>query len=479
MSGSTESSGDFHDRRIASWLALLTFATYAYFFAGGGWNQNAQFDLTRAIVERHTFAIDAYAGNTGDVSYANGHVYANKAPALSWIAALPYAALHAVESDPDAALTFNVYLCTLLCVALPGALIPAMLFTYARRRGVERGWAAFVAAVVALGTQLLPYATIFMTAVPCATLLLYALIGERRALAGFAAGLATAMNYLCAPAVLLFAFSRDGWKRFAAGAVIPLAAIAIYQRVCFGGFFTTSVAKTDPRFLTHGAPLGVLEMPSLDVLYYVTLSPYRGHFFFAPILLMAIVGLLRWPERRAQLAVAALSVVFIGFNVSFNGWTGGYGIGGRYLVPLIPLWGLALLYARPRALVGALAAISFAINFAAAAVDPQVSATIPRPLTQYLLPLLIRGRISPRVPLMPPWSADTFTGHTSVNRMTLDEPIVFRVHPPGSLQSEWASFNLGEPSFGAGDARSLIPIVLLLALGAAAIGWQVRRAPPS
>ena len=35
-----------------------------YFFAGGGWNQNSQFDLTRAIVERHTFAIDAYAGNT-------------------------------------------------------------------------------------------------------------------------------------------------------------------------------------------------------------------------------------------------------------------------------------------------------------------------------------------------------------------------------------------------------------------------------
>src|SRR5713226_8927523 len=86
------------DRRISIWLALLTFATYAYFFAGGGWNQNAQFDLTRAIVERHTFAIDAYAGNTGDVSFANGHIYANKAPALAWLAAIPYAALHAAGS---------------------------------------------------------------------------------------------------------------------------------------------------------------------------------------------------------------------------------------------------------------------------------------------------------------------------------------------------------------------------------------------
>src|SRR5216684_2658014 len=68
------------DRRVAEWLFLLTFVTCAYFFAGGGWNQNSQFDLTRAIVERHTFAIDAYAANSGDVAFARGHVYSNKSP---------------------------------------------------------------------------------------------------------------------------------------------------------------------------------------------------------------------------------------------------------------------------------------------------------------------------------------------------------------------------------------------------------------
>ncbi len=65
----------------------------------------------------------------------------------------------------------------------------------------------------------------------------------------------------------------------------------------------------------------------------------------------------------------------------------------------------------------------------------------------------------------PPWSAATFTGHTSVNRFTHDEPVVFFRHPPGSLSAEWASFNLGEPFFGAGDARSLIPIAAILAIG--------------
>src|ERR1700719_2247890 len=103
------------DRRLAIWLSLLTFVTYAYFQAGGGWNQNSQFDLTRAIVEHHTFSIDGYA-NTGDVSIVGRHVYSNKSPALSWFAAIPYAILYASERgagiDPTAieAIEFNVYI---------------------------------------------------------------------------------------------------------------------------------------------------------------------------------------------------------------------------------------------------------------------------------------------------------------------------------------------------------------------------------
>src|SRR5437763_14091751 len=99
---STPNVASLRDHRVAEWLFILTFVTCGYFFAGGGWNQNSQFDLTRAIVERHTFAIDSLARNTGDVAIANGHVYSNKSPAISWIAAIPYAALHAFESARDA-----------------------------------------------------------------------------------------------------------------------------------------------------------------------------------------------------------------------------------------------------------------------------------------------------------------------------------------------------------------------------------------
>jgi hypothetical protein len=483
------------DRRIADWLALLTFAVYAYFYAGGGWNQNAQFDLTRAIVERHTFAIDELARNTGDVSRYGGHVYSNKAPGLSWIGAVPYALIYAVESRAGIsggathALTLNNYLCTLLCVIPFAAAVPALLYGAGRRRGYPASWSALVALSVAFATLMFPYASYFIVHAPSGGLLLMALVARRRWLGGVAAGLAAAMNYLCGPAVLLFALvrgRRQVWP-FLLGAAPALILLALYQRICFGAFTTTSIGHMDERFVAKGAAFGILGRPSLEALYGITFSPYRGLFFFAPVLLMALVGAVLWwreptdasrESRYELLAIVAVSAVFFAFNVSFNGWEGGFAVGARYLVPLIPLWGLALLRCRrgwQQGLFGVVAALSLVINFAAVAVDPQPSGTIPRPLTQYLLPLLIRGQFSSSVPITPPWSAATFTGHTSVNRVAHDEPAAFYFHPPGSPAAEWASFNLGEAFFGPGDARSLIPVLLLLFGGATVILLAARR----
>jgi len=213
------------DRRIAEWLFLLTFAAAAYFYGGAGWSQNATFDVTRAIVERHTFAIDAYAANTGDRAFANGHVYANKAPALAVLAAIPYAPLHAILGTPQNAIALAVasYLYTLLTVGIFAALIPALLYLHARRNGVDSLWAATVAITIAFATELLPYSTVMMFTLPSGALMLIAYTSRRPEAGGFAAGLATAMNYLCAPAILFFSFRR-GW-RFIAGAAPPLIAL--------------------------------------------------------------------------------------------------------------------------------------------------------------------------------------------------------------------------------------------------------------
>ncbi len=333
--------------------------------------------------------------------------------------------------------------------------------------------------------------------------MLLAVTTDRRPLAGSAAGLATAMNYLCAPLVILGLFAvdrRPNSKRgltsalaYVLGALPPLVALLAYNKICFGSFMTISIAEEDARFLQPGAVMGVFHRPSLEAFYGITVSPYRGFFYFSPVLIMALGGAVIWlrsildkradgdadrdPASATTLAIIViLSAVFFGFNVMFNGWEGGFGIGGRYLVPLIPLWGLAMLYCRSwlRPALVVLAVLSFAINFAATAVDPQPSATIPRPLTQYILPLLFTGRFGADVPITAPWSSRTFTGHTSVNRLAHDEAVVFSRHPPGSAVSEWSSFNLGEAYFGAGDPRSLIPVSLILVAGTAVIVRKAR-----
>jgi hypothetical protein len=476
------------DRQIAVRLSLLTFFVYAWFYAGAGWNQNSQFDLTRAIVERTTFAIDSYQGNTGDISRHDDHVYSNKSPGLSVVAAVPYAVLYAIERhygvdvNDAMVLGFNCYLCTVVTVGLFGAWIPALIYLAARRRGASPPWSVAVALTMALATQLLPYGTLFMLHVPSAALMLYARAGRRDAAAGFCAGAATVMNYLCAPAIIASVFlrGRRGGPVFAIAALPPLLFLAIYQHLCFGSLSTISIAKEDPRFLTHGAALGVFGKPSMEALYGITFSPYRGLFYFAPVLLMAIIGLvasLTQPGRLGEVAaIVFVSAVFFAFNVSFNGWEGGFGIGARYLVPIIPLLGILIngLRGWTRLIFAPLAVLSLLINFAATAVDPQPSGTIPRPLTQYILPLLVNGHFSPSVPITPPWSAATFTGHTSVNRMAHDEAIVFSRHAPGSAVSEWSSFNLGEAFFGPGDARSLAPIAMVVVFAAAVIFAKAR-----
>src|SRR5439155_26356643 len=142
-------------------------------------------------------------------------------------------------------------------------------------------------------------------------------------------------------------------------------------------------------------------LPSLDAIYGISVSSDRVLFHFAPVLVMAIAGAILWfrDREKGALEIVLIFVIFFVINSSFNGWEGGFGIGARYLVPAIPLLALLMLRCRGwlRPMLVALAVISFAINFAAAAVDPQPSGSIPRPLTQYIFPLLIHGRFSPSV----------------------------------------------------------------------------------
>lgn len=454
------------DRRIAWGLFVVTFVAYASFFNGAGWNANANFDLTRAIVEDGTFFIDRFAQNTGDVSYRGNHVYSNKVPGLSFLAVPPYALIHLLGIENP---TIKLWLVTVLVCGVTGALIPVLVFVYGRRNGISRVAALTVALVIAFGTYVFGYSTIFFAHVPCAAMLLLAFVwlDERSLLAGMAAGIAGTMFYFAIPAVAVLAVlaAARSIRRaalFVAGGIPFAVLLAWYQRVCFGSPWQTSL-ELSPEFTGAGLALGVLGMPRIGVIYQLLFGEFRGLLPISPVLIFAIAGAVVMIRRRVLLrelaALAVMIAIFILANSSFNHWHGGSGIGPRYILPIVPLLAVPMLFAahlaRPLWIV--LGAVSIAINFLAAAVDPTPGGTFRQPLRQYIVPVFLTGRAPEGYP--------TDGSHVAVNPQTPEERCAFCTYPFLHPRTLWASFNAGEWILPRGSAVSVLPIALWMVGG--------------
>lgn len=453
------------DRRIALALFVLAAVAFGWFFGGEGWNQNAQFDLTRAIVERHTLYIDGYDGNTKDISYgAGGHRYINKVPGVSFLAAVPYALLFRTNAAPRT----KEWLCTAATSGVCGALIGVVLYLHGRRRyGAAPRDALAVSLAILFGTIVFAYSTMLFVHVPTALFLLLAvvLLDEHPLAAGAAAGMATLCFDVCAVAVLLLlllAPSRRAAARLLAGGVPFAMILGLYQWACFGSPFRPPLAAS-PRFTQHGLLFGVLRLPSNEALFDITFSPFRGLFFVSPFLLFAFVGF-RHLTRREGIGAGGIVAIFFIVIAGFNGWHGGWAFGPRYLLPIIPLLGIPMLAAAgaasraARVVWIAAALVSVAINFLATAVDPMPPPTVRDPLFAYIVPAFVRGELPEETRFDLPW---------------------FRERNPQHVANAGESGNAGELLFGKGTRASVVPIALWLLGGSAALFAATRARAPS
>ena len=359
----------------SAWLlGTVSFLSFLYFYEGGGWNQNSRFDLLRAIIERHTLQIDAYADNTQDKAHFRGHYYSDKAPGLVFLA-VPFAVaaragMNAVGVDPNSARGEFVlsYLVTAWAVALPTALAVVCLFFLALRFGCSSTVAAFAAMVMSLGTPMWAYASLFWAHALVGACLLLALAAglklrdtsSRRAdfwwalALGLAAGWATVTEYPALPAsglLALFAVSQVWTRgsaarwRVAAGVGIGTAACALvlltYLHAAFGSF-RPSYSYYDPNsfsFMQQRGYMG-LTYPHPDRLLKLLFGCARGLFFASPVMLAAPVGLWGlWKKQRSGAAVVAASIAlyYFLFNASFYWWKAGLTFGPRYAGAAIPI----------------------------------------------------------------------------------------------------------------------------------------------
>ena len=472
-------------------LFAIALASYAFFYQAGGWNQNARFDLTRALVERGSARIDAYAYNTGDraclgpdgrcvVARAGvDHYYSDKAPGVSWLALPVYALAWSLRDGAadEAFLATSSWLATVFAIGLPSALGVVALWALLGALALPERPRAALCLAYAFGTLAFPYATLLYGHQLAASLALcaFALLARGRddaegpapkvsLAAGLCLGGAVAVEYpaaLFAGALLVYAATRPWRDRrralltLAAGGALPILALAAYHAAHFGGPFTTAYAFSTQPHRGAGAFMG-MGWPRPEALWGLSFSPHRGLFFSAPWLLLALPGwALLWRRARAETAVCV--VVAAGFawlNVSLLDWEGGWAPGPRYLVPSLPCYAVGaagLFLAWPqrgrRALwlvFAATALVSVLLMLTATSVKPEVAERIARPHADFLLPRFMAGELA-------------------LSTQSFD----MAVAPVDAPRRAW---NLGQ-QLGLEGLASLAP---LAAIWAACLGWLSR-----
>jgi hypothetical protein len=433
------------DRRAAVLLLIFLAFAYSYFFQGGGWNQNAHFDTVRAIAERGTLEITPYAGNTGDVVTFGDRVFSNKPPGLGLLGSPVYFTLYRVERalgvDPEEAriVNLNAHIVTFWVSGLPAALLGIALYCYFRRQGETTAGGLLLAGAFGLG---ITRAGAGRTAV---------------AIAGALLGCAVVAEYLVIPlaglylAYLWWRFRGSRiWLHFLWGPAAAGLVILACNYWAYGSPWTSIYSIYTRTFTADGLVLGVLGPPDLRRLYWLSFHPYRGLFYCCPVFVASLAGLLLALKSRSVHAAGWLAVTvctyFLLFNLTFNGWTGGWGIGPRYLIPALPFLYSFTHYALKRFRLPSMSlmALSVFLMVGVTAVCVMIPAE----------------NFGPPIDINPTVRAVSilFRDHVSISRQS-----VLEYRPgaalAGGLNDAWDSYNLGEV-WGLEGWMSLMPLAV-------------------
>lgn len=521
-------------RSLEAGLVATLFVSYAYFFQGGGWNQNGRFAQVRSVVEQGRFAIDDYLvygsrdtpsgpllerrpvppgvpfrklpeiASSGDLARdpESGALYPIKPPGAVLLAVPAYAAAIAAERmlglSPDrwAVLTFNAWWTTVFSAGLAGALLAVLVLAASRRLFPDLPESRHLASAITLGlaTLVLPFSTALFDHVPTALGTFagfYGLLRAREAgaedgrraaawlaAAGFAAGFSVVANYMAAALVVILGLYalwtlRPRWQLgwFVLGGLPWAVFLAGYHGRAFGSPWTVANLHAHGHFTSEGELLGAFGLPDLRVLLDLLVSEHRGLLFSSPVLALAVPGLWWMVRRRRQAEAAVIASSFLSLWLVNGAFN--FWHGG---------WSVG-----PRFLIPALPflALSLAPVFHRL---PRV-ATAAAAVSALLLVFATAVDVQPPPDFERPWRDHLLplaagqeidvarvpvAGRVSANPIGFYEGWFYAVFPRGSRQAEWNSFNLGELLWP-GSPWSLLPLALFLAFALALLWRRARR----
>ena len=440
--------------RVEILLFLLLLACYAYFPPRwADWNQNSRLNLTLAIVDDGSFQIDRFVANTGDYAKYNGHYYSDKAPGTSFLAVPVYAAVRpllqtapvqrvierigssaafgeTLRPDGSGLAMEKVYFALVLMivsfvtVAVPSALLGVLLYRFLELFDLGASWRVALALIYGLATPAFPYSNAFLGHQQVAAMLFVSfwmafLIGQRRLaphwslLIGVLLGWTLITEYpaaLIVAGVGLYLLVVLPDRRWIVGAALagvpPLALMMAYNDAIFGTVMPVGYKYSELWQAEHQSGFMSLAGPNREALWGITFGAHRGLFLLAPVLLIGLAGFVAWwrsRTHRRELAVCVWAVVsFLLFNGSSVMWSGGFGVGPRYLVPMLPFlaFGIGAFVAtwsaqwRARAVLGVTSVWSFLNVWAQTIGGQSFPQYQPNPLLDFSLPELAAGNVA-------------------------------------------------------------------------------------
>lgn len=459
------------ERTIEIILFLLLFIPFVYTFPR--WadpNQNSRLDMVFAVVEDGTFRIDRFVENTVDYAKVGEHYYSDKAPGTAFLGIPIYAGLKTLldtsllegvmerlagneafkatlREDGSGIFEEKVRFAIVQLVlsftlaALPTSFTGVLMFRILRAF-TNNLWPRLI---VVLGYGLLspafPYAGALYGHQLSAALLFAAfyIVFIRRGsltagalfLVGGLLGYSVVTEYPSALIVgvvilyLVYFLYREQRLRLAGWVVLSGVMIALpwmaYNTIVFGGPLNLGYSHSELWTGQHSTGFMSLTIPHWEAVWGITFGFFRGLFVLSPWLLMFFPGLfLWWRTRRYRaefwLVVASVALMFF-FNASSIMWWGGFAIGPRYILPMLPFMVLPVVFVLDAwyfrvwfrflaavFMVWSLVAI-WGLSLAGQAFPPD---SIRNPLLEYALPNWLEGNIARNlgtlVGLPGPWS---------------------------------------------------------------------------
>ena len=384
----------------AALLFLSLFVPFAYFNHSDGWNQGARLAELHAIVLQRTLTIDKYHEVTGDKALVGGHYYSEKAPAIVVMALPAFTATVVAQRlagiDPDAPEAWRVsnWTATAGSVGIIASIGGVAFFSLLRHR-MSTAAALISTYALFLGSIVFPYATALFAHAGTIGLLAIALwaacgreSSRRDYISGLAAGFAVASEY---PAVIpgaaigLYLVHANPMRAWRYGlALIPAALLILGNNYLIAGSPFSIGYGSNPAFPEINASNSFgFNPPDPEALRHLVWGEYRGLFFWCPVLLMAIPGvvvLFKEDRRTAWMTVSVFALMMLQVG-SFYSWFGGNAVGPRYLSPALPFVGLAAAYGIKRfPIPGAMltaASVAMTGMVSAIAIDPPQEVLTP------------------------------------------------------------------------------------------------------